>query len=502
MAKPHGPLERLLHAPNLPAIVPRLEPEILQRLIQTCGLEDSAQLLVHATPEQIGRVMDSDIWRAPGPGFDEAFDPDRFGLWLTVLMQSDSTMASGKLAGLEIELMVAGIASHIAVFDYVAAAAYTTLDGEQMPGRRTPDGLTCEIGGYLVEARRSSAWDAIVDLLVLLESERPDYFHRLMRACVRLSNGALEQDGFHDLLDARGQDLLDLSLDREARREERGYMSPAQARAFLIETRNFRFDAERPAGSAIARAYFRAIEPVSLPPREAAVHPDVSTVIELLEHAGVPAGRPRALLGASDTPRSSLPFVHAYAASHPAGEEELAYLANTILAGCSVQGRSLTVQEAPDCVLAICNLGLEHWPSHWPAGDLITAFQVGWAILHRDVCLYAARRLTDVLAVIRCSDRDTQLQLDGLRRGLVRHLDDGEPWRAGDALDVILVLDSACWAALRALIDECPVMHAALDASRRACRTIDPADFQFISDSRQIASVRQFLDALPSLLTA
>ena len=162
----------------------------------------------------------------------------------------------------------------------------------------------------------------------------------------------------------------------------------------------------------------------------------------------------------------------------------------------------MTVQEASDCGLAICNLGLENWPSHWPAGDLIAAFQVGWTILHRDVCLYAARRLGDVLAVIRCADRDTQLRLDGLRRGLVRHLSNGEPWRVGDALDVILVLDSACWAALRALIGECPVMHAALDASRRACRTIRPDDFQFISESRQVALVHEFLDALPSLLTA
>src|SRR4029077_8084773 len=110
MPNSHGPLERLLRAPNLPAIVPRLEPEILQRVIQACGLEDSAELLAHATPEQLGRVLDTDVWHAARPGFDEAFDPDRFGLWLTVLMQSDASAAAGKLAALDIELMVAGIA--------------------------------------------------------------------------------------------------------------------------------------------------------------------------------------------------------------------------------------------------------------------------------------------------------------------------------------------------------------------------------------------------------
>lgn len=501
MANSHGPLERLLHAPNLPSIVPRLEPDILQRVIQSCGLEDSAELLAHATPEQLARVLASDVWRAPRPGRDEAFDPDRFGLWLTVLMQSGASIGAARLAGVDIDLMVAGIASHIAVFDNAAVSSYTTLDGDHVPGRPVHDGLTCEVGGYFIDARRNSAWEAIVDLLVLLEGERPDYFHRLMRGCVRLSNGLGEQDGLHGLLDDREQGLLDVALDREARREQRGYAAPAQARAFLKEARHFPLDGARPPGSAIVSAYFRAIDP----PRpaaasEAPAEADVAAVFELLEQSEMLSGRPRALLGAADARLSHLSFVQAYAATHQAGEHELAYLANTVLAGCSIQGRPFTVQEGSDCALAICNLGLENWPSHWPVRDLITAFQVGWTILHRDVCLYAARRLADVLAGIRCSDRETELRLDGLRRGLVQHSRDGEPWRAAADLDVILILDAPCWAALGALIDECPVMHAALRASRRASLTINPADFQFISENRQIAAVHDFLAALASLL--
>ena len=503
MANSHGPLERLLHAPNLPSIVPRLEPEILQRVIQSYGLEDSAELLAHATPEQLARVLDTDVWRAPQPGRDEQFDPDRFGLWLTVLMQSGATMAARKLAALDIDLMVAGVASHIAVFDAAAASSYTTLDGEHVRGRRVHDGLTCEVGGYLVEARRNSAWEAIVDLLVLLEGEQPEYFHHVMRGCVRLSSGLREQDGCHDLLDDRGQDLMDLTLDREARREQRGYIAPAQAHAFLEETRSFRLDTEHPLDSAIAGAYFRAIEPPSptTPSEGAAAEADVAMVFELLDQAEMLTGRPRALLGAPDAQPAALSFVHAYAATHAAGEEDLAYLANTILAGCSVQGRALTVQEGSDCALAVCNLGLENWPPHWAARDLITAFQIGWTILHRDVCLYAARRLNEALGVLQCSDRDTQLRLDGLRRGLTQHLKDGEPWRVGEALDAILILDAVSWAAMRTLIAECPVMHGALAASRRARLTVDPADFQFISENRHVRAVHDFLTRLPSLLT-
>src|SRR5207248_3290001 len=122
--------------------------------------------------------------------------------------------------------------------------------------------------------------------------------------------------------------------------------------------------------------------------------------------------------------------------------------------------------------------------------DLITAFQVGWTLLHRDVCMYAAAHLIDVLAGIRCRDRDIQLRLDGLRRALTQRVGDREPWRARHALDVIIVLDAPSWAALLALIDECPVIHAAVQASRHRRRTVNPTDFEFIAQNSQIAAVR------------
>jgi hypothetical protein len=500
MAKPRGLLQRLLNTPDLAAIVPRLEPEVLRRVIQACGLEDCADFVALATPEQLARVLDSDVWRTRVAGADEEFDPERFGVWLTVLMEAGAAVAAEKLAGLEIELVIAGLAHHVAVIDYVAAAAYTTLDGVRVPGRTRRADLVSELGGYVIEARRTSAWEPIVELFTFLASERPEYFHRVMRECVRLSDGAREEDGFHDLLDDREQDMFDLAAGREAGREERGYVAPAQARAFLHEARAVRIDADRPSRSAIVRAHFRAIQPAVAAKSDAPAEPDVSAIFELLEQAEPLSSRPRALLGAADGQPAGLSFVHAHAASHPASEEELAYLANAIVAGCSVQGRPFTIREASDCAVRVCNLGLENWPPHWSERDLIAAFQVGWTILHRDVCLYAAERLIDVLAAVRCSDRDVQLRLDGLRRKLIQHRGNRDPWHVGDALDAILILDAPCWAALRGLIDECPVIHAALRASRQGCRTINPADFEFISENTQIAAVREFLTALPTIL--
>ena len=111
---------------------------------------------------------------------------------------------------------------------------------------------------------------------------------------------------------------------------------------------------------------------------------------------------------------------------------ELAFLANALVAGSSVQSRPFTPQEASDAAACICNLGLECWPARWPAAtsqggsspreldtamppdallvdhDLVTAFEVGWSVLHQDVSLFVADQLMSTLADLQCVDADTR----------------------------------------------------------------------------------------------
>jgi hypothetical protein len=155
------------------------------------------------------------------------------GVWIAVLMQSGAAVAAEKLVGLDINLVIGGVARHAAVFDHAAVSSYTTLDGEHVPGRVMSRGPVSEIGGYAIEARRTSAWEAIVDLLAFLEMERPDYFHRVMRGSVRLSNGVCEEDGLHVLLEDADQHMFDVTCDRERRREQQGYVTPALAHAYV-----------------------------------------------------------------------------------------------------------------------------------------------------------------------------------------------------------------------------------------------------------------------------
>jgi hypothetical protein len=330
-----------------------------------------------------------------------------------------------------------------------------------------------------------------------------------MRGCVRLSSGAREDDGLHRLLDDRGQDDFDRTAEREARRDARGYVAAAQARAFVETARHVTLNGEQPARDPVSHAYLRelgravaaAIERDE-PAREPSAESDsgaIAAVLEVLRDAGVIAP-PRGLLAAGDADTASLALVRAHVESHDAAMEELAFLVNALLAGCSLQGRAFTSREASDAAAATCNLGLENWPARWPDRNLVAAFQVGWSLLHREVCRRTAATLIEVLDALSCADRDTQFELTVLRRELARHLREGLPWRARHALDVILALDAPAWAALVALIDECPTLHAAI-GSPRSSHTIEANDFSFISHRGQIATVHGFLSSLSVALT-
>jgi hypothetical protein len=115
--------------------------------------------------------------------------------------------------------------------------------------------------------------------------------------------------------------------------------------------------------------------------------------------------------------------------------------------------------------------------------------------------MYAAKRLIAVITDIQCSDRDIEVGLRGLKRTLKQSVRDASPWRARDALDVIMTLDAPSWAALVALTGECPVLHAAVMASNRLSRSVSPTDYEFISQRSQITVVRHFMDSLATRLT-
>lgn len=544
-----GLLDRLLNTPNLKQVVPRLRPDLLHGVIQKCGLEDCGELLALATPEQLARVFDLDLWRADKAGQDEQFDADRFGVWIEVLVESGAAIAAQKLARMDADLVAAGLAQHAFVYDRAAVTPYETLDGELMTFYADAisvhdNGLTFDLGGYLLLAKCADSWEAITEVLMALGTAQSDYFHQVMRRCVTLSNEGYEVDGLDDLLHQGNQARFDLEVVREGRREKQGYVTPAQGRAFLQMARELRLESDaKPPANPLVRAYFRAIEEMTTSDAHSTTSPsgaarllaaeaeassppaqeDSAAVLEILHDAGIIPQTPGALLGGAKEDAQRLGYIQSRLVftlyqnpkAYQARNEELAYLANTLMAGCSIQGRPFTAQEASEAAVAVCNLGLENWPPDWlPANatalpisflmdhDLISVFQVGWRVLHDEVGMYAAKQLIEILAGMRCDDRELQRDLDALRIELAKHWRAGTPWQVRNALEVIATLDLLAWTVLLALIDECPALHAGVGASQKSgALSVNAADFEFISENSQIASIREFMRSLPEILS-
>jgi hypothetical protein len=132
----------------------------------------------------------------------------------------------------------------------------------------------------------------------------------------------------------------------------------------------------------------------------------------------------------------------------------------------------------------------------------VTAFEVGWSVLHQDVSLFAAEQLISTLAEIDRVDRDIRLGLVALRHTLVKQRDTGTPWRARDAAEILAMLDMTVWISVLGLLDECPILPAALMAILDGrTTTVSPTDFDFISTAAQIGDVRIFMRKLPDVLS-
>jgi hypothetical protein len=457
MQEPRQLVVRLLDTPDIARVVPRLVPEVLHRLIERCGLEACADVVALATPRQLQRLLDIDLWRAAAPGGDETLDAARFGEWLEVLLELGAG-GGDRLAAMDFNLVVGGLAAHVRVFDGAAVSGYTTLDGEQVGGRDAGGRRAAAIGGFVVESRETAAFDTIVEVLSELHADRPAFFQRVMRAAVGLSDGGRERDGLDALSAGRDQQLADLSVDRQTRRDRDGFVSPADARAFLQAARDVDLDGPRPDGDATARAYLR----------------DRATVPAPEEHETWEAA------GGGEAPIAAVMEILTEA-----------------LSGCAIHERALTPQEAADLVAATCNLGLENWPLAWASPDLLTGFQIGWGLLHRDLCRHAAQMLAAALDDLACTDREVHWSLQSLRLELLRQLARGEPWRARPALDALLALDGAVWAVLRGLVAECPTLHPAL---RAGVLRVDPAAFTLVSANAHIAAARTYLASVRARL--
>ncbi|MCU0694095.1 MAG: hypothetical protein MUF54_22110, partial [Polyangiaceae bacterium] len=319
--------------------------------------------------------------------------------------------------------------------------------------------------------------------------------------------------------------------DREDRRAAQGHVAPSLAKGFLSLARN---GADEPLGEhdAVTRAYFRDLASPSKQPkrgRAKAPAPTVARVddslLEILETAGVvvfaqserllTSPQSEGSLGESLLMRAMQSLQQADPKAFSGRSEELAYLTNVLVSGCSMRGRKMRPVEAIRAVMATCNLGLAlSMPRGGKVGTsaslekartLLTTvpadglFRLAWHRIHGDVVDQAANAaevlLDRAMSQAPAEDKDVFARdLSAIRT----HRSAGTPWEAMSALDCLAgAVEPAAIDSLAGLMDQCPTLpDEAPAASSKNGTARGEQPLRFISTLEELAAATRFLSWL------
>lgn len=385
-------LLRILERPGLVAAVRDLPGAVLGKLIDRIGLEDAGELVALASTAQLERIFDDDLWRADRVGGDEAFRPERFALWLRVLLEAGEDALAQRLCELPQDLLALAVHRLVLVLDMDVLAEHLGDMGEEAePIERALESATFEEWEeFRLIARHPDVWDDVWSALLSLDREHHELLRTILEQCCATSTEYISgQGGLYEVLTADEMLASDVAAAREDRRAAEGFVSPADARAFLELARRGEGGDER---DPITRAYFRGLErattspegaasgrsdargprPAAAPGAELATPDDARDLAALLRQAEViePARPPLPALTAGDSsphqPRPVAPlFEQAMNDLRQRDPErfstrvrEVGYLVNVWIAGAAHGARRPRPVEALETVLRTCEAGM------------------------------------------------------------------------------------------------------------------------------------------------
>ena len=517
-------IERLTQSPVLSTYVRGLPTPVLVRLVGELGLEDSWPILEHATLAQSRELLSAYAWSSEKPGMEEVLDVGQFVRFVNVWREQDPAGLGERLFALEDELLIVSFAELAVVLDReVTIAAKGKF----------------EIGNFAVNPTSfgSSMWDSTVQALLSLWQFDPDYTLHVLARCCAEQTAQVEEPVLDN---AQQRARADLRASRSRERTEAGFIDPLDAALFLtsVKGRELSELGSMRRYDEYSERYFRSgTERPKDPPshfEQQATSADVETINEseihklsqiLLDSGIVDSGSRQLLtaqsnaLGHGDVLRYAMArLAKEGSARMPVVQAELAYLANTLIAGTDIQGRSFTDAIAANYVLATANLG-----ATYRLGELremerdvetvrkfladepgvVGLFAIGYKILSEFPGLVA-----DALDVTRddVSRRRGRIALDLLDealgsqefRGAVQR---GEFGLARSAIDgLTVVMDSAACVALRILVDSMPSYPEVLGADGEKSSHFVDKRHRPIRTTREIKRIGDFLAALPDFV--
>ncbi|MGO8994156.1 MAG: DUF6178 family protein [Polyangiaceae bacterium] len=411
-------LARILETPGLAAGVQALPAPALAKLIDAIGLEDAGEIVAFASPSQLAEVFDEDLWRSDRPGGDERFDGDRFRLWLEVMMEAGDAFVAERLASLPEDLVTLALHGQLLVLDVdETLAEMRGVDDDEGKAieKALSNRLSEDVDQYQIVARRHEGWDTVLAAVLALDRDHHALLARILEhLCAMTAEDVDREGGLYSVLTSEEMLEVDVAADREDRRAEAGYVAPSDARAFLKLAKQplTELPTEH---DPVTRAYFRGLarsaegapsrkvesrqnaEPSPDIHAAAGVHvasaEDPSALARVLLEAGVVTGPARAtpLLGAGPRApheplliRAMRTLAETDAGAFAARTEEIAYLANVLVAGATVEGRRYRPAEAVQKAIEVCSRGLEIAAKGGDAVEILRrhpaegVFRMGW----------------------------------------------------------------------------------------------------------------------------
>jgi hypothetical protein len=364
-------LDRVLDRPSPAALVQSLPASTLLKLIERVGLEDLGDVIALLAPAQLQEVLDLDLWTSMRVGDDETFDAGRFALWLALLVEQSPALAAKKLKALDFDLVALGLSGQLFVIDIDSLAQRMSQadDEDALLEKALEAGLYHEFEQYRVIARDSLHFDALLAVLVELNARDFGYFSLLLERLCTISTEVIEDNGgLYNVV------ASDVAGEREDRREQRGHVPKASARAFLglaFITNEAELCSDV-LPDAITRAHLRASDsaaearadrpkkqaqsPAALA-ADAATQRLVSALDEVLREAPAPRLPRMDPMGAPPLGDALSALCAKDDARYERCVLEAAYLANVVLTALSTTEAPLLPSAAADIAFSLCAKG-------------------------------------------------------------------------------------------------------------------------------------------------
>jgi hypothetical protein len=269
------------------------------------------------------------------------------------------------MAELSEDFVTQGISTLVLVLDLDALRLRMGEGGEdaRMADKALESALCEEIEGYLLVSRQHEGWDATLALILALDRDHRELLERVLDRCANVASELVEDmDALTSVLTREAALAEDVEAEREDRRSQAGHVEPRAARAFLQLARTPMGPAADEPRDTLTHAYFRQLARHAEPEPARGIAP--RPVAELLrEVAPLGPNEETSALPSPDEERGLAPALRSLAETDPKlfreRVEELAYLANVLVAGAALEGRRFRPSEAADAVLATVGLGAE-----------------------------------------------------------------------------------------------------------------------------------------------